>query len=654
MKRILCVLLVLVVALSVCVFGANAAEAYEYTDKYGITYYYAFYEENGSTKALIGYCKYDKAAPFTLTFPSKLGGYPVGAIADECFRGHKMLEGVKFPDSLEYIGEEAFYGAPLKSVTIPKNVSYIGLNAFGNVDSYNVASQNKYYKSMDGLLCSKDGKYLINYPLGRKDTSYTVPEGIEYIVEDAFTEAKNLKKLTLPESLIGVGEGAVNYTTLDTLYIGKNVEYIGENAFSGNGYLKNVTIHPEAMPYIDRTAFGYPSIKYDGDVGYIGHIVICIANNNAGELKNVTIKEGMKVICPYAFESCYEFNLSLPASATHIPMEAFEGKNIREIKVSGDNPYYASVDGALYTNDKKTLLVFPAKEADSYKLADTTEAIYSGAFKRDVKIHNLVIPESVEVLYDGAFSGVDATIIKFEGIPEYVGEKIFTDCYAVKDVILPDGCAVFGIEDFRGTGFIDAKNGNYLTSGSVMLGYKKSSLTYVNVFNTFTAVGRKAFYGERDLVQVTISDNVVAIGDFAFANCPKLKEVYIPATVDEIGRGAFGFNVTFDEETGAVTSFENVEGFVIKGYTNSLAESYADANGFEFISVGYMEPESTLLGDIDCDGKLTVRDATALQKYVAGMVGLNTQDKINADFNEDGKINVRDATAIQKRIAKIS
>ena len=53
MKRILCVLLVLVVALSVCVFGANAAEAYEYTDKYGITYYYAFYEENGSTKALM-------------------------------------------------------------------------------------------------------------------------------------------------------------------------------------------------------------------------------------------------------------------------------------------------------------------------------------------------------------------------------------------------------------------------------------------------------------------------------------------------------------------------------------------------------------------------------------------------------------------------
>ena len=62
----------------------------------------------------------------------------------------------------------------------------------------------------------------------------------------------------------------------------------------------------------------------------------------------------------------------------------------------------------------------------------------------------------------------------------------------------------------------------------------------------------------------------------------------------------------------------------------------------------------SIIGRARRDGKLTVRDATALQKYVAGMVGLNTQDKINADFNEDGKINVRDATAIQKRIAKIS
>ena len=149
-------------------------------------------------------------------------------------------------------------------------------------------------------------------------------------------------------------------------------------------------------------------------------------------------------------------------------------------------------------------------------------------------------------------------------------------------------------------------------------------------------------------------ENLTAVGHYAFANCKKLKEVYIPATVDEIGSGAFGYEVSFDPETGELTNYKKTEGFVIKGYTNSMAESYADANGFEFVSVGYIEPESTLLGDIDCDGRLTVKDATALQKYVAGMLGLNSQDKINADFNGDGKINVRDATLIQKRLAKLA
>lgn len=55
-----------------------------------------------------------------------------------------------------------------------------------------------------------------------------------------------------------------------------------------------------------------------------------------------------------------------------------------------------------------------------------------------------------------------------------------------------------------------------------------------------------------------------------------------------------------------------------------------------------------VIGDANSDGVLNIRDATALQKYVAR---LGKVDKLMADFNGDFKINVRDATDIQKKLA---
>lgn len=67
------------------------------------------------------------------------------------------------------------------------------------------------------------------------------------------------------------------------------------------------------------------------------------------------------------------------------------------------------------------------------------------------------------------------------------------------------------------------------------------------------------------------------------------------------------------------------------------------------------------LVDINNDGKLNVKDATLLQKGLAGLVEIpqvtfDFEDFRNydvTDFNADGKLNIGDATAIQKNIANI-
>ncbi len=59
------------------------------------------------------------------------------------------------------------------------------------------------------------------------------------------------------------------------------------------------------------------------------------------------------------------------------------------------------------------------------------------------------------------------------------------------------------------------------------------------------------------------------------------------------------------------------------------------------------------IGDVNADGKINIKDATAIQKYAAKLVDLDEKAMVRADYNLDGKINVKDATQIQKKIANL-
>ncbi|MBQ7810247.1 MAG: dockerin type I repeat-containing protein [Clostridia bacterium] len=60
-----------------------------------------------------------------------------------------------------------------------------------------------------------------------------------------------------------------------------------------------------------------------------------------------------------------------------------------------------------------------------------------------------------------------------------------------------------------------------------------------------------------------------------------------------------------------------------------------------------------LPGDTNENGKLSIQDATIIQKYIASILLLGGNSKKAADYNGDGKITIQDATAIQKHIANM-
>ena len=58
-------------------------------------------------------------------------------------------------------------------------------------------------------------------------------------------------------------------------------------------------------------------------------------------------------------------------------------------------------------------------------------------------------------------------------------------------------------------------------------------------------------------------------------------------------------------------------------------------------------------GDVNGDGKITIDDATLVQKAIAEIVALDSAQKYAADTNRDGEVTISDVTQIQKYVAEI-
>lgn len=64
-------------------------------------------------------------------------------------------------------------------------------------------------------------------------------------------------------------------------------------------------------------------------------------------------------------------------------------------------------------------------------------------------------------------------------------------------------------------------------------------------------------------------------------------------------------------------------------------------------------PTLSLCGDVDLDNAVKINDTTMIQKHLASIIKLNTQQLANADTNADGSISIKDATLIQKYLANV-
>lgn len=228
-------------------------------------------------------------------------GKGITVIPGGLFAGCVKLKTVKLSNNLRTIENDAFrWCESLTTITIPEKVRKILANPFmecSKLTKINVNKNNKTYISIDGILFTKSKKTLAIYPLGKKNSAYSVPKTVYKIAENAFSESSSIRTIKMTNS----------------------VKRIEDNAFAHCYRLKNVTLS-QRLTYIGEqvfndTEFNDTDSNWKNGYLYCGNALISVKQN----LKQVTVKKGTRILGTRAIDLCENLKkVTLPEGLLYI------------------------------------------------------------------------------------------------------------------------------------------------------------------------------------------------------------------------------------------------------------------------------------------------------------------------------------------------
>ena len=263
-------------------------------------------------------------APWYSSYRSKIKSVivenGVTTIGNYAFSNCTVLTSVVIPDSVTYIGNYAFSDCTvLTSVVIPDSVTYIGNYAFYNCDSLTsieVSENNTAYCDIDGNLYTKDKKTLIQYAIGKKDTSFTILDSVTNIGSWAFSNCDSLTS-------IKVSENNTAYCDIDGNLYSKDKKTLIQYAI---GKKDTSIVIPDSV-----TTIGYYAFAYCDSLTsiVIGDSVTAIGDNAfyyCSSLTSIKIGNGLERIGYFVFSGCYNLEkIFIPDNVTYIGSQVFGG-----------------------------------------------------------------------------------------------------------------------------------------------------------------------------------------------------------------------------------------------------------------------------------------------------------------------------------------
>ena len=375
------------------------------------------------------------------------------------------IRSVKLPSTIISIGSEAFADNDLVSCNIPASVKYIAHNNpwRGCYHIMNMDIQSKNFIIKDGILYSSD--FRIVYGAIYWKSVFNIDNRSKKICANAFWS------------------NIINKDKLKSIGL-SNIEYIGNEAFSGCASLQSVTI-PNSVTSIGDKAFeqcySLQSVTIPNSVTSIGDH----AFEQCYSLQSITIPNSVTSIGDYAFEQCYSLqSVTIPNSVTSIGDHAFGW----------------------------------CKSLQSVTIPNSVTKIGNGVFSSCESLQSVTIPNSVTKIGDYAFGWCNSLqSITIPSSVTKIGDYAFYRCNSLQSVTIPNTITSIGDHAFE----------------------QCYSLQSITIPNSVTKIGNGVFRECKSLQSVTIPNSVTKIGDYAFGYCESLQSVTIPNSVTKIGNCAF-------------------------------------------------------------------------------------------------------------------
>lgn len=463
-----------------------------------------------------------------ISIPSTLDGYTVTKIGESAFKGACIqsvvipntitsigysaffqcsLKSVEIPDSVKGIGTFAFDYCPLKSVVIPDSVEYMGECVFSNCSSLTSV------KLSNSLTSIPNNTFYFCDEL----VSIDIPDSVTYIDESAFEFCSKLESINFSSSLTTIGYKAFkDCDQLNSIKLPKSLDNIASNAFEGCGKLENIEFS-DSLTSIGSYAFSWCRLLKSVKLPDSLTIIWDHAFKGCSELENIELPDSLIAIKAYAFEDCDQFkDIEIPASVTNVGGGVFNGcDNLVSITVNKGNTVYDN-----------------RNNCNAIIHTETNELV--------VGISSTIIPDSVESIGDGAFSGCTFSSIEIPDSVHTIGANAFANCYNLTSIKLPDAVTEISYKVFEGcTNLKTIKLPNSLKCIGEYAFSCCRSLDSIVIPDSVTTIGRRAFEECNSLSSVKLSDSLTNIDIGMFYNCSSLSSINIPPMLKNIGNSAF-------------------------------------------------------------------------------------------------------------------
>ena len=355
---------------------------------------------------------------------------PCDSILGGTFSDCPNLTKITIGEGLKYIGYSAFSNSPVKEANLPSTLRDISSNAFLGYSSYcpfinDIQPENHIrYIGKVAYLC-----------VDRDLEEYTIKDGTVTLADELF-ESSQGNAFHIPASVEQIGNGAFAYTQIKALPEMLGLKRIGGEAFYGCKNLKKLTI-PETVEYIGGRAFYGCSNIWSLTYNAINAECESFMEPNA-PLEKIVIGGKVRRL-PNGIFSGREFTeVALPSCLERIDDYAFSGcENLTTINLSDSIRY---IGKSVFSG---------CQNLTTINLSDSIRYIGDGAFYGCSSLKNIHWPLRLTTIGNFAFRETALETISLpEGVTS-VGINAFHNCPFAKTVYIPstanveDNCSYY-------------------------------------------------------------------------------------------------------------------------------------------------------------------------------------------------------------------